>query len=138
MGILVTLLGISTINLSGFQSKSTLNNAVGVFIADLKSQQLRSMTGQDRDASFAQAHGVHFESDSYTLFRGETYSPVNPNNFRVNLPRNTQFIPVNTDIVFAVGSGEISGDLMLTIRRNSGGGQKSIEINRYGVVKAVN
>ena len=138
MGIFTTLLGISTINLSGAQLRSSLNSAVEVFVTDLKSQQLRSMVGEDDGGGSAQSYGVHFESDSYTLFEGVAYSPVDPNNFQVNLPGNTEFFPINSDLIFAIGSGEIASDTIVTIRRNSGGGQKEININRYGVVEEIN
>lgn len=138
MGILVALLSIATINLSGTQAKTSLQSATEVFIADLKSQQLRSMVGEDGGGGSASSYGVHFEPTSYTLFRGSSYSASDPNNFTVILPANTQFIPVNSDIIFGIGSGEISGNTVIAIRRGSGGDLREINLNKYGVVEAVN
>jgi prepilin-type N-terminal cleavage/methylation domain-containing protein len=138
MGIFVALLSIATINLSGTQARTSLQSATEVFLADLKSQQLRSMVGEDGGGGSASSYGVHFESTSYTLFNGASYSGADPSNFTVNLPANTQFVPVNSDIVFGIGSGEISGDTVITIRRASDGVQREINLNKYGVVEAVN
>jgi prepilin-type N-terminal cleavage/methylation domain-containing protein len=138
MGIFAALTGIATINLSNARSKTSLTSATEVFVADLKSQQVRSMAGEEDSGSSASAHGIHFEENSYTLFKGSSYSPSGSRNFRINLPQGTEFSPVNSDVVFEVGSGEIAGDTVVTIRRVSDGNQKEVIINRYGVVEEIN
>lgn len=137
MGIFVALLGIATINLSGAQSRTTLNSAVEVFIADLKSQQLRAMAGEEDSTGGPAPYGVHFENSEYILFQGASYLSSDPGNFDVSLPTGTEFFPISSDIIFASGSGEVSADFVITIRRTGSTAQKTINLNRYGVVEEI-
>jgi prepilin-type N-terminal cleavage/methylation domain-containing protein len=139
-GIFATLIGISTISLVGAQRKSYLNAAVNVFIADLKSQQLRAMVGEEDGSGAAADYGIHFETGSYTQFRG-SYGTTN---FVSNLPGNTNVVTAfpSSQIVFEKGSGEISGFIngtnTVTFQDPGSGDQKVVTINKYGVVTEVN
>lgn len=139
-GIFATLIGISTISLVGAQRKSYLNAAVIVFIADLKSQQLRAMVGEEDGSGAAADYGIHFETGSYTQFRG-SYGTTN---FVSDLPGNTNVLTdfPSSQIIFERGSGEISGFLIgantVTFQDTNNGTQKVIKLNRYGVVEEIN
>lgn len=139
-GIFATLIGISTISLVGAQRKSYLNAAVNVFIADLKSQQLRAMTGEENGSGAASDYGIHFETSSYTQFRG-SYGTTN---FVSDLPGNTNVLTAfpSSQIIFEKGSGEISGFAngtnTVTFQDPGNGDQKVVTINKYGVVTDVN
>ncbi|HVF69270.1 MAG TPA: prepilin-type N-terminal cleavage/methylation domain-containing protein [Xanthomonadales bacterium] len=140
MGIFSTLIGISSISLLNTQRKTSLSGAVQVFIADLRSQQIRAMVGEDEAGGDATDYGLHFETTSYTQFK-ETYGT---NNFVANLPSRTNVVTTfpSSQIVFIKGSGEISGFAggtnTVTFQDLNDGSQKVVTINRYGVVTGVN
>ncbi len=136
IGIFSTLIGISSISLMNAQRQSSMTAAIQVFVADLKSQQLRAMTGEEDGAGNVADYGVHFETTSYTQFRG-SYIQGNASNFKVDLPGNTQFFPINSDVVFAKGSGEIAGEVIVTIRDINDGSQRALTINKLGVIESV-
>ncbi len=134
MGIFSTLVGIATINLLNTQHKTTLTASVNTFIADVKGQQLRAMVGDTDGQTSTNDYGVHIEESSYTLFRN-TYGTSDS---VINLPPNLEFAIPNTQVLFAKGSGEISGPVSIIIRDTKDGNQKTININKYGIVTGVN
>ncbi len=140
IGIFSTLIGISSISLMSAQRRSYLNAAVDVFTADLRSQQLRAMVGEEDGAGYAVDYGVHFETSSYTQFRGS----YGTSNFVFDLPGSTNVVTTfpSSQIVFVKGSGEIVGFSeglnTITFQDTNDSSQKIVTINRYGVVTGVN
>lgn len=138
LGISAILLSIITINLSGSQRKSSLSSEVNKFVVDFKEQQIKSMVGDGEGTGAANDYGIYIESTKYTLFRGSTYSSSSPSNFVINLSSTFQFTNPNYQIVFKKGSGEISSSTSATLRTTTTNEQKTININKYGVVTAIN
>ncbi len=140
IGIFSTLIGITSISLFSAQRKSYLSASVDIFIADLKSQQLRAMVGEEDSSGNAADYGVHFETTTYTQFR----STYGTSNFVFSLPGSTRVITTfpSAQIIFLKGSGEISGYSdglnTVTFQDTNDGSQKIVTINRYGVVTGVN
>lgn len=134
MGIFLTILGIGTINLLNVSKKSSISATVNSFVADFKEQQIKAMSGDTEGQASISDQGIHFETNSYTLFK-ESYGT---SNFVVNLPSNMQFINPNTQIVFKRGSGEITGINSIVIRDTTDGTQKTITVNQYGVITGIN
>lgn len=140
IGIFSTLIGISSISLINAQRRSYLSAAVDVFTADLKSQQLRAMVGEEDTSGNAADYGVHFETSTYTQFR----SSYGTSNFVFDLPGNTNVVTTfpSSQIVFIKGSGEIAGFSdglnTVTFQDTNDGSQRIVTINRYGVVTGVN
>lgn len=133
------LVGLATVNLFNFQHKSQLDAAVNSFQADYKEQQIKAMVGDTEGTSTSLDYGVHFETTSYTLFRG-TYTQGNSANFVVMLP-NTVTIATsfsNAQILFLKGSGEVSVAGTITLTDTVTAAQKVLTINKYGVITAVN
>src|SRR3990167_3591800 len=85
MGIFVILASFATINLLGPQRSADLNSTVISIVADIKQQQARSMLGDSGGGSSAVLHGIYFESNRYTLFKGLVYNAADPKNFVVDL-----------------------------------------------------
>lgn len=139
IGIFSTLIGISSISLISAQRRSYLSAAVDVFTADLRSQQLRAMTGEEDGAGNATDYGMHFETSSYTQFRGS----YGTSNFVYDLPGSTNVVTTfpSSQIVFVKGSGEIVGFSdglnTVTFQDTNDGSQKKLTINQLGVVKTV-
>ena len=74
MGLLASLFVFSSINLLRPQRSSSLEVTLTQVVADLRHQQLKAMTGENGGGDF----GVYFETGSYYLFSGSSYTPRDP------------------------------------------------------------
>lgn len=140
MAIVSILFAISLVNLNTLQQNTYQNNSEELLLSDLKLQQLKSMTGDNNGSGSFQQFGIHFETNSYTLFRG-TYAANNPENFMVELNPNVSFSSVefaNSQIVFAKNSGEIigfsSGNDTITMNNDITNENIVITLNKYGAI----
>lgn len=91
------------------------------------------------------SHGVYVGEGEYVLFAGSVYNANDPVNAQVLLDANVIVSSVtfpNASIVFAAGSGDIvnfdAAYSMVTLRNIQSSEEKAIQMNRYGVVSAVN
>lgn len=148
IGILVILFGLVTLNLNGTQHSATLVTTVDVFLTDLSHQQLKAMVGDTEGAGSLVTYGIHFDSGKYTLFRG-AYDSLATSNFAVTLPTTQQITTTfpSNEVVFDKGSGEVtcfinatcdSTTSKVTFKDSTTGEQKTIQLNKYGVVTGVN
>lgn len=144
LSIFTLLTGLVTVNLSNIYTSSSLEAVSDVLINDLKSQQMKAMWGDTEGRISPDAYGVYFESNKYTLFHGFSYSSSDPYNFPVNLEGslhfNTILFPASS-LIFSPLSGEASGYVngqnTVTLQDNSTGKQKTIEINRLGIISNI-
>lgn len=135
MGIFATLAGITTISLLNAQHKSMLGAVTSTFVADLKAQQLRAMVGDTGGSANAANYGVRLQDGSYTLFT-DTYGT---SNFVIDMPDVIEFTAPDYQMIFLKGSGEmLGGPGSVTIRDTQDGSQKTININKYGIVTGIN
>lgn len=141
MAIVSSLFAISIVNLNTLQQNTYQNTSEELFLSDLKLQQLKSMTGDNNSSSSFEPFGIYFEANSYTLFRGTSYSSTNPENFAIELNPNLSFSNVefaNSQIVFEKNSGEIigftDGSDTITINNSITGTNAVITLNKYGVI----
>lgn len=144
MSIFITLTGLSTINLLNAKHKSSLSTSVDTFIADLKQQQLKAMVGDTEGRAASGNYGIFFGAGTYSFFH-DTYSSADPSNFNASLGDSIQFSNITfpgSQIVFLQGSGEIynytDGSNTITIKDIVDNNQKTITINEYGVITAIN
>lgn len=144
-GILATITGLTVVNLTGSQRRSYLNAHLSTLVAGMKSQQLKSMTGAREGGATANAYGIYFGNNSYTMFRGPSYSAGATSNFTVMLDGNIVLTNVSfpgSQISFATGSGELviytAGSSSFTLRNTIDGEQKTVTVNRYGVITSIN
>lgn len=147
MSLIAILTGFTTINLLRSQTVATSSSAINTLAADIKEQQIKAMT-QDSDdqsgATPAKPHGIYLQNNKYTLFRGASFNPTEPNNFIVNLETgltlSSTFPPAGPtgELVFAQRSGEVTGygagSDTITLTNTQTGEQKTITINRYGTI----
>lgn len=138
MSILVTLMGIVTINLITAQQRAEINTVINTFIADSKDQQLKAMVGDTEGRSSAGSYGIHMDSNQYVLFYGSTYDSDDVSNKIVELPDNLEFTTFNTNIIFSQVSGNLPATTQATLFDSSANRQKTIQFNIYGVITAVN
>ncbi len=144
LGMMTILLGYSVINLTSVQHSTYLATTIDTFISDLKQQQLKAMVGDTEGRGVNDYYGVRFQTTSYDLFHGATFlsSSSNPN---IPLTNNIQFVNITfpqSQIVFNKGDGSVvgftTGSNTVTLRNTVTGEQKTITVNRYGVITAVN
>lgn len=132
MGIFVFLAGFAMTSLLGSQRSSSLTGTVNTFIADAREQQVKAMVGDTEGSGTLSDYGVRFGTTNYTLYRN-TYGT---SNFVVGLPNTVQVS--GAEIVFLKGSGEIASPATVTFTDTTNNSQKTVTINRYGVVTGVN
>lgn len=145
MGIITILLSFSSLNLFKIKHNISLDTTLSVLISDLKHQQLKAMAGDTEGRSSHDAYGVRFYQNHYILFHGADFSPTDSMNFTINLDNGVEFSNINlsdSQIIFASASGEFSDfnqeQNTFVIKNSLSNDQKTITINRYGVVVAVN
>ncbi len=144
LAIVSTLFAMTIVSLNSFQQNTYQNTSEDVFLSDLRLQQLKSMTGDNNSSSTVEPFGVYFSSNSYTLFRGNTYSASDPENFTVELNPNLSFSVIefnDSQIVFARNSGEIIGftpdNDTITIHNSITLEDSMITLNKLGVITQV-
>jgi prepilin-type N-terminal cleavage/methylation domain-containing protein len=139
MGIITTLIGLSTINLLPVQSRTSLSTSVESLITDIKTQQGKAMSGETYGTS-SRRWGIYIGADHYVLFQGDAYDANDTANFVWELPPefslNSNF--TDSQIVFEVGSGEIVGhvpEYYMTLTDDQSGEAETLVLNKYGVVE---
>lgn len=145
IGILSTIVGLAVMNLGGLQRRADLQTSISSLISEIKQQQIKAMIGDTEGTGTQSTYGIYFQSDSYTTFRGSNYSAGATGNFTVNLGNTIEFSTINlpaSQIIFDKGSGEIAnfvaGTNTITIRNTTNNEQRTITINKYGVITQVN
>lgn len=146
MGIFAILSGIVTINLLNSKQAASINTSLNTLITDLKQQQLKAMVGDTGGRATVDNYGVYFGSTTYTLFHG-TAPQNDSSDLKVTLGDSLQFSTgtntfTGSQVVFLKGSGEVmnfsSTNNQIIIKDTSSNKQKTLTINRYGVVTAIN
>jgi prepilin-type N-terminal cleavage/methylation domain-containing protein len=139
MGIFTVLSSIATVSLAKFERNASLSSEVNTIIPDLKEQQIKAMAGDGEGSGSINNYGVHITATSYTLFQG-TYVAGNSSNLVVTLPANIQLSTTfpSSEILFAKGSGEVTGPNTLTLTDMTNSHTKTITINKYGVITSIN
>ncbi len=136
MGIFMTMLTLSFINLTSLPSKTTTLAITQNLVSDIRSQQTLAMTGDSGGGGAQSAYGMHFENDGYTLFKGSVYNASDTTNFRVLLDdANLSFTNItfpNQTLVFSKGSGEVTATGSSTITNSLNNTTHPININKYG------
>jgi type II secretory pathway pseudopilin PulG len=144
ISITLTLLGLASMSMLGSQRTANLTEALDIFIADLRSQQVKAMTGETISGVQTAGYGIYIESNRYVLFSGDTYNAADTTNASVPFksPVYASSIPFpNQTIVFLAKSGEVSnfvqGSNTISISEQHSSKTKTISINQYGVITAI-
>lgn len=143
MALLATLAGAAVINLIRPQASAVSSISLEVLTADLRSQQLRAMSGESGSGGTLQPHGIKFENDRYILFRGSSFDQSDPDNFTVETETGLTLSTTlpSSVIIFSNGSGEVQnyteGADTITIHNSSTGESRTVAANRLGVMRAV-
>lgn len=132
IGVLAVIFAISSIVLSTVIPSTSQSTANDVLISDIKSQQSLAMSNDS-------AYGIHFETNSYTLFRGLSYNPNDSSNFVVNLDPTVRFANVTWPgnvLLFGAGTGDVSGYVVgsdsFDLTNSQTNKITTIKLNQYG------
>lgn len=137
LAITAFLLGFIAINLTTSQRKASLSTTVTTFITDLHQQQMKAMTGDTEGRASADSYGVHLDTNKYVLFYGTSYNALDTSNSPITLENGLQFGTSGVDVIFSQLNGEISNPLSVILQDTTNGTQKTIDLNKYGIVIAV-
>lgn len=133
--IIAVLFAIATINLGKTVTTASVTSDVNTLLADLKSQQLLAMIGEEGSTNTQQPHGIYIESGDYVLFADSSYVSSDPNNFPVSISPNTLSTTFpSSQVVFETGDGAVTGFSAgnNTITLTGNGTVQTITINRFG------
>ncbi len=144
VGIMLILFGLSSVSIVGINQKASLNTTVDSLLVDFQDQQLKAMVGETEGRTTHDSYGIHFETDSYTLFHGATYNSSDAANVVIPITGGVTFTSVSfpsSQIIFSSVSGEVAnftaGSNAFTLRNTTSGKQKTITVNRYGVISSI-
>lgn len=144
LGITLLIFGFITVNMVSFQQKTSINTSIDKLISEIKNQQVKAMTGAGSNGS-GSSYGIYFQSDRYVLFTGSSYSSTNSSNLTVMLDPNLSFANItfpSNSTVFLQKSGEldgfIDGNNTIKLKENQGLNEKTITLNKYGVIVSIN
>lgn len=146
MMVLSTIFGLVSLNLLNTKQRTNFNTTLNQLLSDIKLQQVKAMSlSVENNAPSTSDYGIHFESTTYTSFRGSSYVPAASGNFTLSLGDNMVFESVSLPqsvIIFSRQNGEIQSfnPLLNTIvlKNTLNNQQKTIKINRYGVFTQIN
>lgn len=140
IALMAVLSALTMITLIQPQTTVSLDSAVEVLVADLRSQQTKSMVGDSGTGGAQVPHGVYVQAGSYTLFKGAAYSGADTDNFVITMDSSISLgttLP-SSQAVFAEASGELTAASTITVTNTISGQSKVISLNRLGVVVSVN
>lgn len=138
LSVFSILVSLISINLIRPQKTASINSSTQTLISDIKSQQINSMQGNTAGQASSQKHGLFISPNKYTLFSGNSYSPMDSNNFEIMLEGDLQLsttFPSST-LLFEKINGEVTnfnaGQNTITLTSPSGGQSKTITVNVLG------
>lgn len=144
MGILAVLVGLTTMNVFSSQFSTYQSTMLDNLAADMALQQTRAMVGDAATSGTRTAYGVYFQSGSYTMFKGNSYSAGDADNVTVTLNPSFTFSSIgfnNSQIIYASGSGAFanysSGHDTVVLRNTGSTGTKTLHLNAYGVLETI-
>jgi len=145
IGIFAILSGLATISLLNAQHSASLQGQLTTLIADTKQQQIKAMQGDTEGRATPDYYGIHFASNSYTLFHGTSYNASDSTNLTFPLDTVFQFTNItltNGNLIFIPLSGEMYGYSTLAnsviLKDTTNNQQKQLQFNYLGVLTGIN
>lgn len=141
MGILGTLFGLTTVNLSNLLPRANLTALTEKMNIDLRDQQLKAMIGDTEGRTSGDYYGVYIQSNQYVLFHGMSYSESDESNVVIELDDEFELSTSFADqvVIFDRGSGEVmnfaEGNSAITITNTANNESRTLTVNRLGVVE---
>lgn len=138
IGFSLAFVGMVGLSALRTRARANVDSFRQTLLADIRSQQQRAMSGMTSSNLVVDGWGVHFESDRYFLFAGNTYVPESPANVVYSVPGGITLSVVlpQGNYIFARGSGDLIGyvsgqDLVVIQDQDS---TAAIRLNPRGVM----
>ncbi|MDP2672092.1 MAG: prepilin-type N-terminal cleavage/methylation domain-containing protein [Candidatus Daviesbacteria bacterium] len=127
MGVLGIITGLAIPFYQSFQISSALDNTGQEIIQALRNAQSKAISSQELSS-----HGVHFDTNQFVVFKGNIYSPADPDNEIFEVANTVDISSSGSNnIVFSVGQGLPDTQPVITIT-SSNNESKSINLNELG------
>lgn len=144
LALIAVISTVLVVRLVPSKQNTSLDATVDTLVADIKTQQLKAMTGDMEGTATTSAYGIFFQTNQYTFFKGPLYTATDSSNFPVSLDNGVSItsisVPANT-LLFSKGSGEVSGFVSgsdsIVLGDGSTKRQKTIKFNIYGTIVSI-
>lgn len=135
IGIFVLTVTVSGIFTSVSKNNRDLNDVSVQMVDTLRRARHQTITG-NQDVVW----GIHFETDRYVLFQGDTYSSVDPENIEFVLPGSVQISAISltgggSEVIFDDKFGNTSTDGTITLQSTNATTTTQIIINSAGLIE---
>lgn len=119
IGIIVVIVTLTIVGYQTFQNRVDLETITLEMVSDVDRARARTLRSEN-NLHF----GVHFASDSYVIFTGDTYDAGNPDNETHALPDHLEIYDISlsgggSDVAFAGVTGAASASGSVSLRRIS-------------------
>lgn len=127
-------LGFSVLYSQTSQLRADINGQVAEFTSFVRLAHSNALSGLDGGDN-----GIRVESGAYTIFKGSVYDPMDPENFKVEMPEVISIENINlngggNDIIFSSPNGETNNYGTLTFSSNQMDKAITITITKLGTV----
>lgn len=137
IGVMTILFSLSAPQLFRLRDRNTLQTSSTKLISFIRQQQSNAMNSPNQ-------YGIYFEQSKYILFKGSTYSSIDPTNTINILDYPLQFTLIQfptSQIIFATGSGEIvsfdPNNHSFTLEDTLNHDQTTVQFNSLGVPTSI-
>lgn len=138
IAIITIISSIVLFNLSNFRNEQDLKNTEMEIVSLLDKARQNTLSSVNSNN-----YSVHFEVDKAVLFSGSIYSALDSSNEKINFNANIS-IPAIDGINLGVGSnvtferltGETTGGVLILRLKSDASKQKTITINKTGLVSS--
>jgi len=136
--LVVTLIGILALIAAPYGSRfigqNELDQRTVEAVDTLRRAQSSSMNGRGGDS-----WGVHFSTDSFALFKGESYNPSDPDNETVELPSRISVSTISlngggNDVIFARIFGDTTNYGFVVFEDLESDKYNTVTINQAGLI----
>lgn len=149
ISLLTIILAISVPNLFNLSSQANISSISLDIKSLLREAQSKAMNTDTQEQPTTFEFGIHFESNSYTLFKGSSYNSSDPDNFVVSTPNsivlssnlkcNSTPLDCANSVVFSRISGEVinfdlNNESYICISEPSTNKKIKLSLNSIGVV----
>ena len=141
MGTAAAIAAISVSAVIRPQTQADLDGEVLKIISDLKSQQLGAMIGLTSSTTLPTSYGIYFATSTYTLFRGTSYNPSDPENFSVSFPLTVEMQSTTlatSTIIFTRLTGEVyayfAASSSVVFHNTVSLATSTLTVNRFGAL----
>lgn len=142
VSLLAILLGLGSVVFGSYARQDQLEAESKKLVGIIAEAQTQTLAGFSQGGSDSLNFGLHFETDSYTLFSGLTFNPADPQNQKTSLPLRLQFSQISLpgqNLLFEKITGQVlnfdPAQNYLLLQDQSANQKKKISINKLGVVQ---